>query len=145
MFANVYRFTIEWGDCDPAGIVFYPRFFAMFDAATAHLLEAASGMTRAELIRSHGILGWPMVNAQADFRASASFDDRVEIRTRVERLGRSSMVFAHELWRGDTLCVDATETRVWAAHGDGARAIVPQALPDALRAQLNDKREEHHA
>lgn len=30
MYVNRRRVTIEWGDCDPAGIVFYPRYFAMF-------------------------------------------------------------------------------------------------------------------
>ena len=30
---------IEWGDCDPAGIIFYPRYFEFFDAWTAALFE----------------------------------------------------------------------------------------------------------
>jgi len=32
MLKNTHTQTIEWGDCDPAGIVFYPRYFAYFDA-----------------------------------------------------------------------------------------------------------------
>jgi len=43
MFLNRRSVTIEWGDCDPAGIVFFPRYFAMFDAGTAHLFAAALG------------------------------------------------------------------------------------------------------
>ena len=35
MFSNTRHRTIEWGDCDPAGIVFNPRYFEWFDAATA--------------------------------------------------------------------------------------------------------------
>lgn len=64
MFANAYRFMIERGECDP----YSTRLFAMFDAATACLLEAASAMTWADLTRHYGVLGWPMVNMQADFR-----------------------------------------------------------------------------
>ena len=41
MLVNRRRVRIEWGDCDPAGIVFYPRYFAMFDASTHALFEAA--------------------------------------------------------------------------------------------------------
>ena len=41
MFSNRRKVHIEWGDCDAAGIVFYPRYFAMFDASTHHLFEAA--------------------------------------------------------------------------------------------------------
>ena len=37
---------IEWGDCDPAGIIFYPRYFEIFDASTAALFERALGMTK---------------------------------------------------------------------------------------------------
>ena len=44
MLTNTRRLAIEWGDCDAAGIVFYPRYFAMFDASTAYLLEKAIGM-----------------------------------------------------------------------------------------------------
>ena len=34
MASNARTVRIEWGDCDPAGIVFYPRYFAMFDHST---------------------------------------------------------------------------------------------------------------
>src|SRR5262245_13444018 len=37
---NRREVRIEWGDCDPANIVFYPRYFAFFDASTAYLFEA---------------------------------------------------------------------------------------------------------
>jgi len=141
MFSNVYHYTIEWGDCDPAGIVFYPRFHAMFDAATARLLEAASGMTRVELIWHYGIIGWPMVRAVTDCMKPVTFDDRVEISTVVERIGRSSLLFAHTLQHNDVTCVLATETRVWTARGDGARALRSLPLPDQLRAQLSAERE----
>ena len=43
---NITTRRIEWGECDPAGIVFYPRFFAMFDNATTLLFSAALGMTK---------------------------------------------------------------------------------------------------
>jgi len=43
MFMNRRTVRIEWGDCDPAGIVFYPRYMAMFDHSTVLLLEAALG------------------------------------------------------------------------------------------------------
>ena len=40
---------IEWGDCDPAGIVYFPRYFEIFDASTAALFERALGITKAEM------------------------------------------------------------------------------------------------
>ena len=45
-FSNTRTVRIEWGDCDPAGIIFYPRYFEIFDASTAMLFERALGMTK---------------------------------------------------------------------------------------------------
>src|SRR5262245_12732559 len=56
---------IEWGDCDPAGIVFYPRYLAFFDANTAYLFEAA-GLPKADLVRTYDIVGMPLVDVQGE-------------------------------------------------------------------------------
>ncbi len=52
MFTNRRTVRIEWGDCDPAGIVFYPRYFAMFDHSTVLLIERALGMSKHAALRS---------------------------------------------------------------------------------------------
>ena len=57
MLVNTRRLAIEWGDCDPAGIVFYPRYFAMFDASTAALFQRALGMTKKAMLRHWGAFG----------------------------------------------------------------------------------------
>ena len=51
MLTNRRDVEIEFGDCDPAGIVYYPNYFRMFDASTAHLFEAALGMKKIVWIR----------------------------------------------------------------------------------------------
>jgi 4-hydroxybenzoyl-CoA thioesterase len=134
MFENHYALTIEWGDCDPAGIVFYPRFSAMFDAATAALMEAASGLSRAALIHKERVLGWPMVESRIRFLAPCSFDERVIIHSQVSRVGRSSFSVKHRLSRGDILCVEGEDTRVWSVYGpEGGARVISRALPDELR------------
>ena len=80
MFAHSHTLVIPWGDCDPAGIVFFPRFFEMFDEATAALLHAATGLNRAQLIETYGLVGWPMVDTRAEFHVTARFDDHVLLR-----------------------------------------------------------------
>lgn len=136
MFRHSRQQVIAWGDCDPAGIVFYPRYFDMFDLATAGLLEAASGQTRAELIARHGVVGWPMVDTRATFRAPTRFDDRVRIDSCIERLGRSSFDVSHALRRGDELCVECVETRIWAARSAAGR-LQGVPIPDELRQVLS--------
>ena len=137
MFSNTRTWTVEWGDCDPAGIVFYPRFFAAFDTSTSRLIEAATGLRKAEIIRSNGIIGWPMVDTGARFMVPASFGDEVEIDTRVTHVGRSSFALEHSLSRDGRLCIEATEVRVWAAHrSDGKPGIEGVPLPVELAARL---------
>lgn len=130
MYSNTRNWTIEWGDCDPAGIVFFPRFFAAFDTSTARLIEAALCKRSADIFRENGIIGWPMVDVSARFQAPASFGDCVTIKTRVTRVGRSSIALQHALFREDVLCVEASEVRVWAAaKADGTAGIESLPIP----------------
>ena len=46
MLTNIRNTRIEWYQCDPAGIIFYPRYFEIFDTSTTMLLERALGMTK---------------------------------------------------------------------------------------------------
>ena len=141
MFANTSWRTVAWGDCDPAGIVFYPRFFDMFDSATASLMKAATGLPRIALIAREGILGWPMVDARAVFHAPVRFDDHVRIKTCVTRLGRSSFDLEHKLWLDGVLCATGVEIRIWAGHGEEGKAMAPLVLPEAIRARLSSPRD----
>jgi 4-hydroxybenzoyl-CoA thioesterase len=137
MFTNSRIWTVEWGDCDPAGIVFYPRFFAAFDTSTSRLLEAATGMRKSEIIRSNRIIGWPMVETGAKFFAPATYGDEILIESRVAKVGRTSFSIAHRMLRGDVLCVEATEARVWTARREGeGQGIGSVPLPDNLAAIL---------
>src|SRR5260370_39526999 len=76
-FISRRRFTIEWGHCDPAGIVFNSRFFEFFDWGTWLLFEAALGVKPSDLSAAFGIVGLPLVDAGARFLAPARFGDVV--------------------------------------------------------------------
>jgi 4-hydroxybenzoyl-CoA thioesterase len=141
MFTNTHSLIVEWGDCDPAGIVFYPRFFAMFDEATAFLLAAASGMSRADLIRHYDILGWPMVDTRSTFRAPVTFDDKITIDSRVARVGTSSFEIEHRLLKQGQLCVECSGVRVWTGKPKDGMPMRARPIPDALRTALETPRD----
>jgi 4-hydroxybenzoyl-CoA thioesterase len=124
MLVNTHEVEIEFGDCDPAGIVFYPNFFRMFDAATARLFEAALGMKKIAWTRRFGIVGIPMVDTGARFLKPARFGDVVRIESSVSEFRRSSFDVAHKLFNGGELAVEGRETRVWV----GRDASDPQKL-----------------
>src|SRR5436305_713192 len=73
------QFVIEWGHCDPAGIVFNSRFFEFFDWSAWLLFEQALGVRPAELGKNFGIVGIPLVDARARFLKPAKFNDMAEI------------------------------------------------------------------
>ena len=79
MLKNSRSLRIEWGDCDPAGIVFYPRYFAMFDHSTTTLITAASGLSKYELFQRYDFGGYPMVDTRARFMIPCRFGDDVTI------------------------------------------------------------------
>ena len=123
---------IEWGDCDPAGIVYFPRYFEYFDQCTAGMFEAV-GFRKPALLQAYDIAGIPVVDVRSNFRVPSKFGDDVVILTTIPEWGRSSFKVHHRLMKGEVLAVEGFETRVWAAH-DPARpgAIKARALPQEL-------------
>lgn len=138
MLENAREWIVEWGDCDPAGIVFFPRFLAAFDTSTSRLIELAAGKRKAVLDREHDIIGWPMVDLQVRFGAPARNGDKTVIHTTVTRVGTSSIGFAHKLTLDGVLCVEANEVRVWSgpdAEGRLTGKPIPDYVARALRGE----------
>ncbi len=113
------QLTIEWGQCDPAGIVFNSRFFEMFDISAWMLFESALGVTAHQLSETFGIMGIPLVDARANFLKPVKFGDAAEMASRVTEFRRSSFDIEHRLTIGGELAEDGAETRVWAARDKG--------------------------
>ena len=73
MFTSTRSIRIEWCDCDPAGIIFYPRYFEIFDTSTTVLIERALGMTKIDYLKAYDFAGHPVVETRAIFRAPSRF------------------------------------------------------------------------
>ncbi len=108
------QFPIEWGHCDPAGIVFNPRFFEFFDANSWAMFEAALGVKAAELTSTFDIVGIALVGAGANFLKPVKFGDVVEIASHISEFRRSSFNVEHRLSVGGVLAAEGNESRVWA-------------------------------
>lgn len=131
----VYRrqFTVEWGHCDPAGIVFNSRFFEFFDWSSWLLFETALGVRPGALATTFGIVGIPLVDAKARFLKPAQFNDVAEIASEVSEFRRSSFEVTHRITIDGQLAVEGTETRVWAARDPDDRAkLKGVAIPAAV-------------
>src|SRR5574340_781345 len=73
MLRTTLAIRIEWGDCDPAAITFYPNYFRWFDQGTWRLFEVA-GFYPGDLIRDRGVY-LPLVDAGAKFRRPGHMGD----------------------------------------------------------------------
>ena len=127
---------IEWGDCDPARIVFNPRFFAFFDDATSMLIEAA-GWPLAKAMADLGIIGWPLVATRAEFRTPCAHGDRVAITSRFVDVRRSSFDVAHVLEKDGAVCAEGFETRVWTRRDPGTGRLGSTPIPERVRASFH--------
>jgi len=135
MLTNRKTIHVEWGDCDPAGIVYYPRYFAYFDNCTAALFKAA-GLPKHQMLKTYGIVGIPMVDTRARFLAPSRFGDDVTVESAITAWRRSSFDVQHKLFRGDALAVECTETRVWAVRSQSG-GIEGQAVPGDVIARFD--------
>ncbi|MGH9676325.1 MAG: acyl-CoA thioesterase, partial [Candidatus Acidiferrum sp.] len=97
MLVNRRSIQIQWGDCDPAGIVYFPRYYEFFDACTNALFERA-GLPKQEMLAKYEILGIPLVEARARFLVPSSFGDTVAVDSCVAEWGRSSFSVEHKLY-----------------------------------------------
>jgi 4-hydroxybenzoyl-CoA thioesterase len=130
MLTSTRHTRIEWCDCDPAGIIFYPRYFEMFDTSTTVLIERALGMSKFEYLKAYDFAGHPLVEARARFRLPTRFGDEVAIATALVECGRSSFKVEHRLTRAGVLAVEGFETRVWVIRqADDPQRIRSQPMP----------------
>ncbi|WP_047590707.1 acyl-CoA thioesterase [Marinobacter segnicrescens] len=133
---------IRFAECDPAGIVFYPQYFVMFN----NLLEAWIDCLLPEVGFAGYIgerrLGLPTVRLEADFQAVSRMGDEVILNLEVARLGRKSMTLMLS-------CIDLagqvrmTVTQVLVTTSlDTHQAIeIPDVLRDALSAETSNNEE----
>ena len=136
MLSNRKEIHVEWGDCDPAGIVYFPRFFEYFDACTNALFEAA-GFRKAEMLNDYGLVGIPLVEASAQFYAPASFGDIVVVESRIVEWGKSSFRVEHKLYKGSVLNAEGREKRVWTVRdASSEKGMRGKAIPEEVMARF---------
>ena len=132
---RVFPCQVQWGDCDPAGIIFYPTYFRWMDAAAWAFFDSL-GYDAKRMREEHRAL--PLLSADCRFIAPAEQADRCEVRSRIARIGGKSFVLAHDVVRADGIMLaSGSETRVWARYANGpGTPMRGETIPDDLRARL---------
>ena len=128
--SNSRTVRIEWGDCDPAGIIFYPRYFEIFDGSTSALFERALGLTKIELLKTYNFSGFPLVRTRARFLQPTRFGDDVTVESKIS-FGHASFEIDHRLSLKGVTCVECDEKRVWVVRLPDGRLkshLVPEEV-----------------
>jgi 4-hydroxybenzoyl-CoA thioesterase len=132
MKETIYTVRVEFGDCDPARIVWFPNFFRWIDAASRHFFIECGVPPWSETEKTMGVIGTPLVDTHAKFVTAASYGDVLEIHTSIGEWRTKSFVQRYRVVRGGDTIMECEEVRIFAARreGGGIRAV---AVPDEIR------------
>jgi 4-hydroxybenzoyl-CoA thioesterase len=122
---------VEFNHSDPAGIVFYPRYFEMTNSVVENFFSTVVGFPFARMVAEGR--GVPTARIEIDFRAPSRLGDVLDFRLEVTRLGRSSVTFRIAATCAGETRLEGAFTLVWL--GPDAR---PEPWPDAIRATFTD-------
>jgi 4-hydroxybenzoyl-CoA thioesterase len=129
----VFPIAIQFGDCDPAGIVFYPNFLKWMDSASLNYFMACGVPPWNVTIKTHGIIGTPLLEVSVRFRKPATYPEKIEVHTFVEDWRAKVFVHHHTIKRGDDVLCEGRETRAFVRRDlDGRMRSVP--IPAEFRA-----------
>jgi 4-hydroxybenzoyl-CoA thioesterase len=129
----VFSVDVHFGDCDPAGIVFFPNFSRWMDAASHHFFRGCGLPAWNELMDPPQCIGPPLLEIHTRFHTSATYGERLDVHTRIEEWRGKVFIQHHRIMRGDTLICEGQETRALCVRGaDGRLKAVP--VPDYIRA-----------
>jgi 4-hydroxybenzoyl-CoA thioesterase len=123
---NIYKVDVHFGDCDPAGIVFFPNFSRWMDESSLAFFMACGVPPRRELVKTRGIVGAPLLEIHTRFFKPATYGESIEIHTTVERWEAKVLHHRHVIKRGDDVLCEGTEVRAF--------VIRDPANPDRIKA-----------
>lgn len=127
-----YTQKVEFGDCDPARIVWFPNFFRWIDAASRHFFIGCGVPPWHETERTMGLIGTPLVDTHAKFIKTASYGDVLQIHASIAEWRGKSFVQRYRVARGEDVIMECDEVRIFAARReDGSIRALP--IPDEIR------------
>lgn len=121
---------VRFGDCDPAGLVYYPVIFHYCHVAMEEFFAERCGIPYHKLMRDERI-GFPTVNTQAEFFVPLVYGDEAEIEVSVARVGQSSVTFEYSIRRAQDGVLCARSTNVHVSMNLDTRRAVP--IPERYR------------
>ena len=126
-----WEVRVYYEDTDAGGIVYYANYLKFFERARTEWLRAI-GVEQQELLEKHDAL-FVVKSVSADYHAPARLDDTVRLTLNIAKIGRASIVFLQQAWRGETL-LNTAQVKVGCVDSSMRPRAVPDAVAERMRA-----------
>jgi 4-hydroxybenzoyl-CoA thioesterase len=132
---HIHRVDVHFGDCDPAGIVFFPNFSRWMDEASLAFFMACGVPPWRELLRTRGIVGTPLLEIHTTFHKPATYGQTLEVHTCIDLWTNKTFRHRHVVRRGGELLCEGTEVRAFVRrHPDDPDGIQAIPVPEDIKA-----------
>ncbi len=125
-----YKLKVEWGDCDPYGIVFYPNFYKWMDNAQWNYFRKIN-QSISKLEKLYNIKGLPLLHTEARFLSACKREDILIAETSLVKITNSTLKLQHIIKRKNTIVCVGAEIRIWAEENNGK--IISKAIPNEVK------------
>ena len=136
--STTYIVAVQFGDCDPAGIVFFPNFSRWMDAASMSFFMQCGLPPWRELVKTRGIVGTPLLEINTKFIRTVTYGETITITTHVEEWHAKVFVQVHRVTRtsqgAEELVCEGREVRVFTRRdADNPERLRAMPVPEDIR------------
>lgn len=125
---------VYWEDTDAGGIVFYGNYLKFMERARTEWLSSLG--FEQENMRQSGEGMFVVADTQMRFLKPARLDDRLTVTVTVSEVGRSSVAFQQDVWRGETLLTQGRVRIGWVQSKAGQDSLRSGRIPERILAVL---------
>jgi YbgC/YbaW family acyl-CoA thioester hydrolase len=124
---------VQFAETDMAGIIHFSTYFRMMEEIEHAYFRSVGLSVAMQHDQIH--IGWPRVAASCEFVSPVKFEDELELKFRITRLGEKSLTYEVDfLLSGRRVALGKTTSVCCAVESGGAMRSIP--IPPAIRAKL---------
>ncbi len=127
-----YDIDVLFGDCDPAGIVFFPNFLKWMDASSLNFFMQCGLPPWREWREPEHMIGTPLIEIQTRFHRPATYGQTLTIHTGISEFSRKTFTHVHRVMRGEELICEGTEVRAFCTRDPATGTVKAIPLPEIV-------------
>ena len=128
--------VVRFGECDPAGVTYYPIYFDWFHQAMEACFEQHLSLPYAKMLET---VGFPAIHTSATFHKPLPVGEVVSIRVEIGHMGRSSIVWRFTVFNSEKSVATVGEVKtVCIAVNNEGFDFSPVPIPDVVKSGLKD-------